>query len=58
MTDMSTLADAAKTVLAGFEAEVFVRNIAHDDDPRWAIVALPYLAALGQLARLVKAVEP
>jgi hypothetical protein len=42
-------------VLEGFDKGVFVRDISHDHDRDWAIRALPYLVALGRLA---KAGEP
>jgi hypothetical protein len=47
------VADAAAKVLEGFDRKVFVRDTSNDDSAAWAIRQLPYLGALGVLARLL-----
>lgn len=49
------LKEAARKVLEGFAADVFVRDISGDRDPGWAIKLLPYINALARLAVLAKA---
>lgn len=49
--------EAAKAVLAAFEAGVFVRNTKDDGDADWAIKALPHLQALAQLQQAVESVK-
>jgi hypothetical protein len=41
------------TLLRGFDEGVFIRDIARDIEPGWAIKLLPYLAALGRLYKRV-----
>ena len=43
------LLEAICKVIEGFECGVFVRSIANDHEPNWAIRALPYLLALAKL---------
>ncbi len=43
-------ADVA-TLLRGFEEGVFIRDASKDVEPGWAIKLLPYLAAMGRLAK-------
>jgi hypothetical protein len=47
---VALLADV-ETVLRGFDEGVFVRDISHDIESGWAVKLLPYLAALGRLAK-------
>lgn len=42
--------DVAK-LLEGFQQGVFQRNVSMDGEPGWAIKILPYIAAMGRLAR-------
>lgn len=37
---------AVKTILRGFDEGVFVRSIANDHDPAWAMRLFPYIQAL------------
>src|SRR4051812_39015391 len=46
-----TLLADVETVLRGFDEGVFVRDISHDIESGWAVKLLPYLAALGRLAK-------
>ncbi len=38
-------------VLDGFGKGVFIRSTENDSDPGWAIKLMPYLTALGRLAK-------
>ena len=49
LDELARVGAAAKTVLEGFEAGVFVRDVRHDDDPAWAIRLFPYLRAIAVL---------
>jgi hypothetical protein len=52
-----SLYEAAKGILAAFEAKIFVRNIDGDNDPTWAMKALPHLRALAMLYEAVNKVD-
>ena len=41
--------EAARKVLEGFDADVFVRDVSHDGVTGWALRAAPYLVALARL---------
>ena len=43
----------ARTILEGFEKEVFVRNVKLDDRPGWALKLLPYLKALARMQEII-----
>lgn len=63
MTDERTetyegMTDAIRKVLDGFHEGVFVRSVAEDRDPAWAIRVFPYIKALGVLAAAVDWEEP
>ena len=45
------LKDAIKTVLDGFEKEVFIRNTVGDHKNMWAVEVLMYMQALATLAK-------
>jgi hypothetical protein len=46
-----------KLVLEGFERGLFVRGTSGDGDPAWAIKLMPYLVALGKLAKEVEVLQ-
>ena len=48
---------ALKGILAGFEANVWQRNIDGDNDPAWAIKLLPHLKALADATVAVEKAE-
>lgn len=48
-TPRAPSAAAIAKVLEAFEVGVFVRNVARDGEPGWAVKLLPYLAALAEL---------
>lgn len=56
LEQQAELLSAAKGVIAAFDAGVFVRNIANDHEPDWAIKAFPHLIALGRLDAVVCAI--
>jgi len=43
-----------RIVLDGFDKGIFVRSTQGDDKPGWAIDLMPYLAALGRLAKALE----
>ncbi len=47
-----------KKVVEGFDKGHFVRSVAKDVRSDWAVIILPYLAALGRLARAVEGERP
>ncbi len=52
------LLDALKRILAGFEANVFQRNTAGDEESGWAVKFLPHLMALADATRAIEKAEP
>lgn len=54
-SEKAALLEDIRVVLRGFEDGVFVRSIARDASPGWAIELFPYLRAL---ARLTNAADP
>jgi len=57
ITAAPDLYESAKSVIAAFDAGVFVRDIRNDSEPGWAIKAFPHLRALGQLVAAVDKAE-
>lgn len=51
------LREASEKVLEGFDKGFFVRSVANDDQPDWAIKLLPYVQSLIQLRATLSAVE-
>jgi hypothetical protein len=51
------LLDSLKRVLAGFEANVFQRNIDGDGESGWAIKFMPHLMALADATRAIAKAE-
>lgn len=47
------LVAALEGVLAGFDAQIFVRSTVGDLDPMWGIKLLPYLKALADARELL-----
>lgn len=55
--EQARFVDDVRIVLEGFDRGVFVRNIANDPTPDWAIQLVCYIAALGRLAKLTAPAE-